>query len=60
MAGVGLRTEMAGRARGLALDAELDELHRTLVDAIEASDAEAARIAARAIAVAEGAGPDQG
>jgi DNA-binding FadR family transcriptional regulator len=60
MAGVGVRTDMAGRARGLALDAELDELHRTLVDAIDASDADAARIAARAIAVAEGAGPDQG
>jgi DNA-binding FadR family transcriptional regulator len=58
MAGVGLRTDMVGRARRLALDGELDELHRTLVDAIDASDADAARVAARAIAVAEGAAPD--
>lgn len=58
MAGLGLRTDMAGRARRLALDGELDELHRTLVDAIDASDADAARVAARAIAIAEGAAPD--
>jgi DNA-binding FadR family transcriptional regulator len=49
---------MTGRARRLALDEDLDELHRDLVDAIEAHDADAARIAARAIAVAEGAAPD--
>lgn len=58
MAGVGIRTDMTGRARHLALDYELDELHRTLVDAIDASDADAASAAARAIAVAEGAAPD--
>lgn len=58
MAGVGVRTDMTGRARRLALDDELDELHRTLVDAIDASDADAASAAARAIAVAEGAAPD--
>jgi DNA-binding FadR family transcriptional regulator len=49
---------MGGRARRLALDEDLDELHRTLVDAIDASDADAARTAARAIAIAEGAAPD--
>lgn len=58
MAGVGLRTDMIGRARRMALDPELDELHQTLVDAIDAKDADAARVAARAIAVAEGAAPD--
>lgn len=58
MAGVGLRTDMTGRARRLARDDELDELHRTLVDAIDASDEDAARATARAIAIAEGAAPD--
>jgi DNA-binding FadR family transcriptional regulator len=58
MAGAGLRTDMGGRARRLALDDDLDELHRTLVNAIDASDAHAARTAARAIAIAEGAAPD--
>lgn len=58
MAGVGLRTDMAGRARRLALDGNLDELHRTLIDAIDESNADAARFAARAIAIAEGAAPD--
>lgn len=57
-AGLGLRTDMVGRARRLALDGGLDELHRTLVDAIDGSDADAAREAARAIAIAEGAAPD--
>jgi len=58
MAGVALRTDMTGRARRLALDGELDDLHRTLVEAIDDSDAEAARRAAKAIANAEAAGPD--
>jgi DNA-binding FadR family transcriptional regulator len=58
MAGMGLRADMGGRARRLALDDDLGELHRALVDAIDASDADAARTAARAIAVAEGAAPD--
>lgn len=58
MVGLGLRTDMVGRARRLALNGELDELHRALVDAIDASDADAARVAARAIAIAEGAAPD--
>lgn len=58
MAGVGLRTDMAGRARRLAYDGALNELHRTLVDAVEASDVDAARAAAQAIAIAEGAAPD--
>jgi DNA-binding FadR family transcriptional regulator len=58
MAGVSLRADLAGRARRLALDEGLNELHRTLVDAIDASDADAAREAARAIANAEGAAPD--
>lgn len=58
MAGVGVRTDMAGRARRLALDGDLDELHRRLIDAIDESDADAAREAARAIAIAEGAAPD--
>jgi DNA-binding FadR family transcriptional regulator len=40
------------------LDGHLDELHRVLVEAIDASDAETARQAARAIAIAEGAAPD--
>ena len=42
----------------MALDAELDELHGRLVDAIDSADADAARVAARAIAIAEGAAPD--
>lgn len=58
MIGVSLRTDMAGQARRLALDGELDQLHRELVDAIDVSDADAARVAARAIAIAEGAAPD--
>lgn len=58
MAAVGVRTDMAGRARRLALDDDLDRLHRTLVEAIDASDADAAREAARAIATAEGSAPD--
>jgi GntR family transcriptional repressor for pyruvate dehydrogenase complex len=58
MAGLALRTDLAGRARRLALDEDLDELHRTLVDAIDSSDADAARATARAIATAEGAVPD--
>jgi len=58
MAGIGLRTELAGRARRLALDGELNELHRTLVEAIDESDAEGARRAAKAIAAAEAAATD--
>ena len=58
MAGVGLLTDMTGRARRLALDEGLTELHQDLVDAIDAHDADAARVAVRAIAVAEGAAPD--
>jgi DNA-binding FadR family transcriptional regulator len=58
MAGVAVRTDMTGRARQLALDPQLDELHRNLVDAIEASDPDGARSAATAIAIAEGAQPD--
>lgn len=58
MAGVGVRTDMTGRARRLALDDELGELHGELVEAIDRSDADAARTAAMAIAVAEAAGPD--
>ena len=58
MAGVALRTDLTGRARRLALDEDLDELHQRLVDAIDAADADAARLAARAIAIAEGAAPD--
>jgi DNA-binding FadR family transcriptional regulator len=58
MAGLSLRSDLAGRARRLALDGHLDELHLVLVEAIDASDAETARQAARAIATAEGAAPD--
>jgi DNA-binding FadR family transcriptional regulator len=58
MTGVSLRTDMAGRAKRLALDDELGELHRTLVEAIDASDSKAARKAAMAIAATEGAEPD--
>lgn len=58
MAGKGLLGDMTGRARRLALDGDLDELHDTLVEAIDASDADAARAAASAIAVAEGVAPD--
>jgi DNA-binding FadR family transcriptional regulator len=58
MAGVALRTDLAGRARRLALDADLEQLHRALVDAIDASDEDAAREVARAIATAEGVAPD--
>ncbi len=58
MAGVALRTDLAGRAGRLALDPELEELHGRLVDAIDLADADAARVAARAIATAEGAAPD--
>jgi GntR family transcriptional repressor for pyruvate dehydrogenase complex len=58
MTGVALRTDMAGRARRLALNGELNELHRTLVEAIDESDPEAARRAAEAIAAAEAAVPD--
>ena len=58
MAGVALRTDMAGRARRLALDGELNDLHRTLVEAIDQSDPEGARRAAKEIAAAEAAVPD--
>lgn len=58
MAGMGIRTDLAGRARRLAFDDELSELHRALVDSIDRSDVDAARTAARAIAVAEAAAPD--
>lgn len=58
MAGIGLRTDLAGRARRLALDDDLNELHRTLVEAIDDSDGEAARRAAKAIADAEAPAPD--
>ncbi len=58
MAGVGIRTDLAGRAKQLALDDELNELHATLVDAIDRSDAAGARMAARAIAVAEAVAPE--
>jgi DNA-binding FadR family transcriptional regulator len=58
MSGVGLRTDMFGRAQRMALDRGLDELHQDLVDAIDGQNADAARAAARAIAVAEGAAPD--
>jgi DNA-binding FadR family transcriptional regulator len=58
MAGRGVRTDLTGRARRLALDDDLSELHGSLVDAIDRSDADAARTAARAIAVAEAAAPD--
>jgi GntR family transcriptional regulator, transcriptional repressor for pyruvate dehydrogenase complex len=58
MTGVALTTDMAGRARRLALDGQLNELHRTLVEAIDESDPEGARNAAKAIATAEGAAPD--
>jgi GntR family transcriptional repressor for pyruvate dehydrogenase complex len=58
MAGSALRTDLAGRARRLARDSGLAALHQTLVEAIDASDADAARLAARAIAAAEGAAPD--
>jgi len=58
MAGVALRTDLAGRAGRLALDPELEELHGRVVDAIDSADADAARVAARAIAIAEGAAPD--
>ena len=58
MAGTGLRSDLAGRARTLALDDELNELHQTLVDAIDGSNPEAARRAAEAIAEAEAPAPD--
>lgn len=58
MTGLGVRSDMTGRARRLALDGRLDELHRRLVEAIDESDADAAREVARAIATTEGAAPD--
>ncbi len=58
MLGAALRTDLTGRAGRLALDQQLDHLHRDLVDAIDASDPDAARNAAQAIALAEGAKPD--
>lgn len=58
MAGTSLRTDLAGRASRLARDDELNELHRTLVEAIDDSNAEAARRAAKAIADAEAPAPD--
>ena len=58
MAGSALHTDLAGRARRLAVDSGLAAMHEALVDAIDASDADAARVAARAIATAEGAAPD--
>jgi DNA-binding FadR family transcriptional regulator len=58
MAGMGLVGGMTGSARRLAMDDDLDELHDTLVEAIDASDADAARAAAAAIAIAEGAEPN--
>ena len=56
--GNALRTDLAGRARRLAFDPGLDDLHRSLLEAIDASDADAARTAAQAIATAEGMAPD--
>jgi DNA-binding FadR family transcriptional regulator len=58
MTGIGLVGDMTGSAGRLAMDDELDELHDALVEAIDASDADAARAAAVAIATAEGAAPD--
>jgi DNA-binding FadR family transcriptional regulator len=58
MMGIGLVGDMTGSAGRLAMDDELDELHDALVEAIDASDADAARAAAVAIATAEGAAPD--
>jgi len=58
MAGVALWTDLAGRARRLALDPDLAELHRQLVEAIEAGTPDAAAAAARAINAAEAAAPD--
>ena len=58
LAGSALQTDLAGRARRLALDSGLTALHWSLVEAIDDSDADAAREAARAIATAEGAAPD--
>jgi DNA-binding FadR family transcriptional regulator len=58
MAGSGLRTDLAGRARRLALDRALNDLHEMLVAAIDESDTDAAKAAALAIATAEGAAPD--
>lgn len=58
MAGTALWTDLAGRARRLALDPSLTRLHLELVDAIEAGTPEAAVAAARAIAMAEAAAPD--
>lgn len=58
MAGTSLRTDLAGRASRLARDDEVNELHRTLVEAIDDSNADAARRAAKAIADAEGPAPD--
>lgn len=58
MAGSALRIDLAGKARRLARDQGLAALHEALVEAIDASDADRARAAARAIATAEGAAPD--
>lgn len=58
MAGSALRIDLAGKAKRLASDSELAALHEALVEAIDASDADGARVAARAIATAEGAAPD--
>jgi GntR family transcriptional repressor for pyruvate dehydrogenase complex len=58
VAGSALRAELAGKARRLALDSELDGLHEAIVEAIDTSDSDGARRAALAIATAEGAAPD--
>lgn len=58
MTGTALYTDLAGRARRLALDTSLTRLHRELVEAIEAGTPEAAVTAARAVATAEAAAPD--
>lgn len=55
MVGTALWTDLAGRARRLAWDPGLANLHRDLVDAIEAGSPEAAVAAARAVAAAEAA-----
>lgn len=58
MTGIALLRDLAGRARSLAWDQSLTELHHDLVDAIEAGTPDAAAAAARAVATAEAAAPD--
>jgi DNA-binding FadR family transcriptional regulator len=58
MSGTALWGDLAGKARQLAIDRDLAELHADLIDAIEERQPEAASAAAAAIAAREASAGD--